>query len=152
MSLREQFEKIRTSILCRERDDSILRNEVKEMREKMRDSFLPANLSEKGLFNLKQSRGGIADIEFLTQYLVLKLAASEPSLVISSNTSELLAFLARKDNLSEPRLKELVPVYAELRRRVNTNAMQNQDNNIKLKEIESINTELVIELWDDILN
>jgi len=151
VSLREQFENIRTSILCRQRDEQRLREEVNKMREKMRDSLLENNLSEKGLYNLKQSPGGIADIEFLTQYLVLKFAASEPTLVISSNTSELLSFLARQDYLSEPRLKQLVSIYAALRRKVNSNAIQNISNTIPLAAIEEVNTQLVIELWDDLL-
>ncbi|MCP3673570.1 MAG: bifunctional [glutamate--ammonia ligase]-adenylyl-L-tyrosine phosphorylase/[glutamate--ammonia-ligase] adenylyltransferase, partial [Gammaproteobacteria bacterium] len=102
-SLRGQFEKIRTVILSKKRDAQELKDQVVLMRQKMRDSLLEDNLSDKMLFDLKQSVGGIADIEFITQYLVLKLAAIEPNLVISSNTSELLAFLARSEHVSEPR-------------------------------------------------
>ncbi|MCP3675938.1 MAG: hypothetical protein GY829_15925, partial [Gammaproteobacteria bacterium] len=95
--------------------------------------------------------GGIADIEFITQYLVLKLAAIEPNLVISSNTSELLAFLARSEHVSEPRLRKLVPIYAELRCMVNNNAIQNQKNLVTKQQMEPVNTELVIEIWNDLL-
>ncbi|RLA00297.1 MAG: bifunctional [glutamate--ammonia ligase]-adenylyl-L-tyrosine phosphorylase/[glutamate--ammonia-ligase] adenylyltransferase [Gammaproteobacteria bacterium] len=147
MSLREQYEQIRTSILCKPRQHQELAEQVVLMRGKMRDSLLEKNLQEKGLYDLKQSRGGIADIEFLTQYLVLKLAATEPTLAISSNTSELLSFLAK----IEPRLKKLVPIYADLRRMVNGNALQNRSNKVDLEEVESINTELVIELWNELL-
>ena len=151
VSLREQFEKIRTAILCRKRDDKKLKQQVVEMREKMRDSLLAPNLSEKGQFNLKQSPGGIADIEFIAQYLVLKLAASDSTLAISSNTTELLSFLARKDNLSDPRLKTLVKVYAELRRLANENAIQNKSSTISKKELDNVDTKEVINLWNDLL-
>jgi len=151
VSLREQFEKIRRSILCSERDAAELKEQVNSMREKMRENLLEDNLEQKGLFNLKQSKGGIADIEFITQYLVLKFASSEPNLAISSNTSELLSFLARNNLSGDVRLKDLVPLYAELRRIVNANAIQNQSSTVDQKETESLNTELVIQLWNDLL-
>ncbi|MFT5452775.1 MAG: glutamate-ammonia-ligase adenylyltransferase [Enterobacterales bacterium] len=151
VALREQFEKIRTSILCRKRDHTKLKSQVIEMREKMRKSLLAPHLVEKGLFNLKQSPGGIADIEFITQYLVLKLAATDSTLAISSNTTELLSFLARKENLSDPRLKTLVKVYAELRRLANENAIQNQSNTLAADKVREIETKLVVELWNDLL-
>jgi glutamate-ammonia-ligase adenylyltransferase len=151
LALREQFEKIRTSILCRKRDNTKLKQQVIEMREKMRDSLLAPNLAKKGLFNLKQSPGGIADIEFITQYLVLKLAATDSTLAISSNTTELLSFLARKEKLSDPRLKTLVKVYSELRRLANENAIQNKSNTIEDKYLQEIETKVVIGLWNDLL-
>jgi glutamate-ammonia-ligase adenylyltransferase len=151
VTLREQFEKIRTSILCRKRDNTKLKSQVIEMREKMRDSLLAPNLTQKGLFNLKQSPGGIADIEFITQYLVLKLAATDSTLTISSNTTELLSFLARKEKLSDPRLKTLVKVYSELRRLVNQNAIQNKSSTLASDKVREIETKLVVELWNDLL-
>ena len=66
-ALFKRFDTIRKKILTRERDDSTLKKEVGQMREKMRIQRLKY---EPGLFNLKQSRGGIVDIEFLVQYLV----------------------------------------------------------------------------------
>jgi len=151
-TLIEQYEKIRTSIICQQRDELELRGQVSMMREKMRDNLLDEATEKQGLFDLKQSRGGIADIEFITQFLVLKLASVEANLAISSNTSELLAFLARKQELSDPRLEELVPVYAELRRMVNNNALQNKDNKVEMSELASINIQLVIQLWNDFLD
>jgi len=150
-TLIEQFEKIRTSILCKERDELDLRKQVTEMREKMRDNFLEKSSEKNNIFDLKQSKGGIADIEFITQYLVLKLASKEPNLTISSNTSELLSFLARKEQLSDSRLKELVPIYAALRRMVNNNALQNKSNEVEMDTLKSQDIQLVLQLWKDLL-
>ena len=110
------------------------------------------NLQEKGQYDLKQSRGGIADIEFLTQYLVLKLASIEPAVTISRNTSELLACLADNEKLSDPRLKDLIAVYADLLRLVNINALQNSSYVIDIKELESVNIQIVNQLWSDLLD
>ncbi|PCJ49567.1 MAG: bifunctional [glutamate--ammonia ligase]-adenylyl-L-tyrosine phosphorylase/[glutamate--ammonia-ligase] adenylyltransferase [Gammaproteobacteria bacterium] len=147
VSIRQQFEKIRTAIICGERDVEKLKLHVVEMREKMRDSLLEPNLSAKGLFNLKQSPGGIADIEFITQFLVLKLASTDSTLAISSNTTELLSSLARND----PRLKILVSVYAQLRRLINENAIQNQSNTLEDNFLTEIDTQVVVDLWNDLL-
>ena len=155
VSLREQFEKIRNEILCKKRDAEKLSFQVNEMRNKMRDSLLEANLENKNLFDLKQSVGGIADIEFLTQYLVLKLAFEEPRLVISSNTSELLSALSRlateKELADVKRLQELIPIYADLRELINQNSLQNKSSTVDVESIKSINTSLVVKLWNDVL-
>jgi len=62
------FEAIRARALGRPRDLVVLRDEVRNMREKMRE-----NLAVKvpGVFDLKQGPGGIADIEFIVQFKVL---------------------------------------------------------------------------------
>ena len=63
-----KFAAIRDISLRRPRDTENLRNEVREMREKMR-----ANLGSKeaGLINVKHDFGGIVDIEFLVQFGIL---------------------------------------------------------------------------------
>ena len=150
-SLRNKFGKLRTSILCRIRDDEELSMQVKLMREKMRDSLLEQNLDVQGLYDLKQSKGGVADIEFLTQYLVLKLASKDAGLSCSTNTSELLSNLAHNDNLGESRLKKLISIYADLRHLINGNALQNRTNNIALESISNVDIQLVNQLWSDLL-
>ncbi len=62
-----QFEAIRVTILTRERDPNALAQQVSEMREKMR----AAHPNRSGLFDVKHDRGGMIDIEFIVQFLVL---------------------------------------------------------------------------------
>ncbi|MEK6244166.1 MAG: bifunctional [glutamate--ammonia ligase]-adenylyl-L-tyrosine phosphorylase/[glutamate--ammonia-ligase] adenylyltransferase, partial [Pseudomonadota bacterium] len=62
-----KFEEIRKKILQRERDPSTLAREVLAMRGKLHAAH--PNRSE--LFDLKHDRGGMIDIEFTVQYLVL---------------------------------------------------------------------------------
>ncbi len=67
--LKTQFDAIRKrGILCLPREGATLQTEVREMREKMR-----AHLGNKhrDRFDIKADEGGITDIEFITQYLVL---------------------------------------------------------------------------------
>ena len=61
------FEAERIAILRRNREPETLRREIVAMRSQMRDAH--PNKSE--LFDLKHDRGGMIDIEFMVQYLVL---------------------------------------------------------------------------------
>lgn len=71
------FERIRADILVMPRDPAALRKEVLAMREKI--SAGHPNRSE--LFDLKHDRGGMVDVEFVTQYLVLCHAGQHRVLV-----------------------------------------------------------------------
>lgn len=70
-----EFARIRRAVLAKDRDLPTLAKEVREMRQKMRDHLLKAG---EGEFDLKQSPGGMVDIEFIAQYLVLAHACGEP--------------------------------------------------------------------------
>jgi glutamate-ammonia-ligase adenylyltransferase len=73
-----EFERIRVATLRnRVRRDKLL-GDVLSMRQKMREQL---DKSSSRQFDLKQGVGGIGDIEFLVQYLVLRNAGAEPSLV-----------------------------------------------------------------------
>ena len=63
----DSFELIRKRILKREREPGALAREVLAMRERI----LSAHPNRSGLFDLKHDRGGMIDIEFAVQYLVL---------------------------------------------------------------------------------
>ncbi|PKO45998.1 MAG: bifunctional [glutamate--ammonia ligase]-adenylyl-L-tyrosine phosphorylase/[glutamate--ammonia-ligase] adenylyltransferase [Betaproteobacteria bacterium HGW-Betaproteobacteria-22] len=66
-SIGKVFEQIRVEVMTHTRDQAKLKTEVLNMREKMRS----AHYVHEGMFDLKQSVGGIVDVEFLVQYLVL---------------------------------------------------------------------------------
>jgi glutamate-ammonia-ligase adenylyltransferase len=70
------FEAERIAILRRSRDPEALRREVVSMRQQMED----AHPNRSDLFDLKHDRGGMIDIEFIVQYLVLAHAYRYPQL------------------------------------------------------------------------
>nr|WP_256353467.1 bifunctional [glutamate--ammonia ligase]-adenylyl-L-tyrosine phosphorylase/[glutamate--ammonia-ligase] adenylyltransferase [Aeromonas sp. sif2416] len=74
-AIQAEFGRVRRAVLAKERDLPTLAREVREMRHKMRDHLLKAG---EGEFDLKQSPGGMVDIEFIAQYLVLAHANGEP--------------------------------------------------------------------------
>jgi glutamate-ammonia-ligase adenylyltransferase len=65
-----KFEALRCELLRRPRDLASLRTEVTEMREKMH----AGHPNHSGLFDVKHEHGGIVDVEFMVQYLVLGYA------------------------------------------------------------------------------
>ena len=71
-----RFEAIRESVLRKPRDEAALKQDVLSMRQKMRD----AHLNRSKLFDLKHDAGGMIDIEFIVQFLVLNHAAQYPQL------------------------------------------------------------------------
>jgi glutamate-ammonia-ligase adenylyltransferase len=75
--LTDHFERTRTDVLSRQRKKTKLQQEVVGMRDRMRKELLKP---ETGMFDLKQDTGGMVDIEFLVQYLVLLKSYEYPQI------------------------------------------------------------------------
>ncbi|OQY00536.1 MAG: bifunctional glutamine synthetase adenylyltransferase/deadenyltransferase [Desulfobacteraceae bacterium 4572_130] len=112
-NLQNSFNKIRKKILMLKRDDKILKKEVRLMRKRIREEHLKP---EKKMFDLKQGEGGIIDIEFLVQYLVLKESHYYPVLTTWTDNVRLIETLAKKDILSQKHAKYLKKSYLLLRK------------------------------------
>ncbi|MBP8219818.1 MAG: bifunctional [glutamate--ammonia ligase]-adenylyl-L-tyrosine phosphorylase/[glutamate--ammonia-ligase] adenylyltransferase, partial [Aeromonas sp.] len=69
------FNQIRQQVLSRHRDQAALQQEVVAMRDKMRAHLLRGTAEQ---YDLKQGAGGMTDIEFMAQYLVLAYAEAHP--------------------------------------------------------------------------
>ena len=95
----ERFERIREDILVMPRDAPALRDEVLAMREKIN----AGHPNTGPLFDLKHDRGGMVDVEFVTQYLVLCHSGTHPQLVRNLGNIALLR-LAGEAGLIEPAL------------------------------------------------
>ncbi|MEN8170433.1 MAG: bifunctional [glutamate--ammonia ligase]-adenylyl-L-tyrosine phosphorylase/[glutamate--ammonia-ligase] adenylyltransferase [Pseudomonadota bacterium] len=119
----EAFAAVRSEILIQQRDLGKLRQEVREMREKMRTSLSKA---ESGKFDLKQDHGGIADIEFMVQYGVLAWAHAHPALLQWSDNIRLLESLAQCGLISEAESALLSDAYRSYRARAHRLTLQQQ--------------------------
>jgi glutamate-ammonia-ligase adenylyltransferase len=85
-SIGERFEAIRETVLRKPRDTAALKKSVTSMRQKMRD----AHPNRGHLFDLKHDEGGMIDIEFIVQFLVLQHAAQYPQLTADIGNIALL--------------------------------------------------------------
>jgi len=81
-----RFEAIREAVLRQERDEDKLKQEVLAMRKRMHDAH--PNRSDQ--FDLKHDAGGMIDIEFIVQYLVLRHACRHPQLTADIGNIALL--------------------------------------------------------------
>ena len=120
-TLRQRFDEIRRDILCLKREGEQLQTEVREMRQKMR-----AHLGgkHKGRWDLKADEGGITDIEFITQYLVLLYAADEPNLTRWSDNVRIFELLAQYGKMDEQEAQALTHAYVTLRDTLHHLALQ----------------------------
>ncbi len=118
----ERFSEIRLEVLARERDADQLRTEVRDMREKMRTSL---DRGSDKYFDLKQGHGGIADIEFMVQYAVLRWAARYPELLQWTDNVRLLGSLSELGLMPGQAASDLADAYRGLREDYHRFSLQN---------------------------
>ncbi|MEB5751918.1 bifunctional [glutamate--ammonia ligase]-adenylyl-L-tyrosine phosphorylase/[glutamate--ammonia-ligase] adenylyltransferase [Leclercia adecarboxylata] len=141
--LKAQFDAIRRDVLTATREGQTLQTEVREMREKMR-----AHLGNKhrDRFDIKADEGGITDIEFITQYLVLRDAHAKPKLTRWSDNVRILELLAQNDIMDEQEALALTRAYTTLRDELHHLALQEQPGHLPL-ECFNAERELVRACW-----
>ena len=107
-----EFERIRAAILRRPVDAGQFRHEVGSMRRRMRSEL---DKSSESAFDVKQGEGGIADIEFLVQYLVLANAAEHPALIHYTDNIRQLGTLVAAKCLEKETADALQSIYRDYR-------------------------------------
>ena len=93
-----RFQEIRKEAVAQPRDRDELREEVRNMRERMRKEL---SGDDPGMFDLKQGRGGMVDVEFMVQYLVLLHGRRHPELLEWTDNVRFIGTLARTGLISD---------------------------------------------------
>jgi len=114
-NIAKQFERIRTDTLCSRVRREQLFDDVVSMRERMRRKL---DKSDERRFDLKQGVGGIGDIEFVVQYLVLAHAADHPDVFYYSDNIRQLEALADAGCIGEDMSARLQDIYKSYRLRL----------------------------------
>lgn len=146
-ALSERFEVIRAEVLGQKRDAGALQTEVREMRQKMRENL---SKSAPGLFDLKQDPGGIADIEFIVQYAVLRWAHEHPALLRWTDNVRLLESLATEGLLSAEDAEQLADAYRAYRNEAHRCALQDTKAVLPEQPFHEMR-ESVNRVWRDLL-
>jgi glutamate-ammonia-ligase adenylyltransferase len=111
--MQQEFTQIRAEILSQTRDQPLLRKDVSEMRAKMRNHL---NRAESQEFDLKQSPGGMVDIEFIAQYLVLAHASEFPERLTQwSDNLRIFTACEQLGLLTQLQAKQLIDAYCHIR-------------------------------------
>jgi glutamate-ammonia-ligase adenylyltransferase len=107
------FEDERNAILRMERDPAKLRDDVLSMRKRL----LEGHPNNSELFDLKHDRGGMIDIEFVVQYLVLGHASRHPELTKNAGNIALLRIAGELGLVPRESAAAVGDAYRDYRRR-----------------------------------
>jgi [glutamine synthetase] adenylyltransferase / [glutamine synthetase]-adenylyl-L-tyrosine phosphorylase len=130
--LKARFDTVRASVINAKRDVASLRQEIVAMRDKLR----AAHSVKPDLFDVKHSAGGMVDVEFAVQYLVLAHAAQHPALLANVGNIALL-LSAEKAGLLPSGVGEAAgSAYRELRRVQHRARLDEQPTQIPAAELE----------------
>ena len=147
LALKPEFDRIRETVLRLARDIDKLSHDIVEMRERIYRSKQPPEGDRR---DLKHSRGGMVDIEFLVQYWVLAHANSIGSDCLYSDNIRLLNELFRL-NLITGSQSQLAEIYQTYHRLLHESVLQDQSAEVDAAVIaEQANH--VINCWNACFN
>ncbi|MFC3025329.1 bifunctional [glutamate--ammonia ligase]-adenylyl-L-tyrosine phosphorylase/[glutamate--ammonia-ligase] adenylyltransferase [Vibrio zhugei] len=143
-ALAQGFTRVRQAILTMERDEPDLKQTVVEMRNKMRQHLAGKKANR---FMLKQDAGGITDIEFLAQYLVLRYSHAKPALTRWSDNVRIFETLAEQGILSVAQAESLIHAYTTLRNQIHRRNLLNLSTDVDPSRFVA-ERDQVIDLWN----
>lgn len=142
----ERFEAERRSILMQHRDTQKLCADVLEMRARMLDG----HPNPTALFDVKHDRGGMVDVEFIVQFLVLAHAHEHPELVRNAGNIALLQMAGRLELIDASLAGEVADAYRTFRsiqHRLRLNGAQRA--RVEREEVER-EAAVVTRLWNSV--
>jgi glutamate-ammonia-ligase adenylyltransferase len=110
-----RFEALRNELIRRERDPAALKRDMAAMREQMRRELAPRTADG---FDIKQSEGGLVDIQFIVQFHILAHAHAHPELMEPRGTAGGLAALAGAGLIAAASADELADIHADYLARI----------------------------------
>ena len=145
-SVCDEFERLRREVLVAHVHRDKLKVDVARMRRRMRDEL---SLAKRGGFDLKQDRGGLADIEFLIDYWVLASSREYPELVEFPDNVRQLEALERVGLVPAERCRRMKEAYLALRRRIHELALDEGGRVVPDAEFEELRA-WVAGVWDEV--
>lgn len=106
----EKFEQIRSEILMKNRQKQELKQAIIDMRHKMYATHPPVDE------NIKYAHGGVVDVEFIVQYLVLQYSGQYPDLTGNLGNIALLRMAAEHRLIDATLSQQAQNAYREYRR------------------------------------
>ena len=138
------FEKEREAILRLQRDKEKVFADVSEMRDRM----LQGHPNPTELFDVKHDRGGMVDVEFSVQAMVLSYSHEHPELVNNFGNILLLEMAARVGLIGEDLAQKCVSIYRNYRHIQRKHRLEFGDGPVRVNRSEqSENIATVMQLW-----
>lgn len=146
----QEFLHIRNHALAQPRDASQLKAEVFAMRQKMLTNL--GTEKSRQVFHLKQDEGGIIDIEFLVQYLVLAWSHQYPLLLEVTDNMRLLDAFGAVGLMNPQDCQTLQDIYLSYRAETHKRALQKQNLELDVHTTERLGFKQtrddVLRLWN----
>ncbi len=140
--LEAPFDAVRRHVLATARDPAALAIEVRSMRDKLR----AARHVRSGYFDVKHSPGGMIDVEFAVQYLVLAHAAKHPALLDDVGNIALLHRAGAAGLIPAAIAGAAADAYRELRRLQHRARLDEQPTQVELEAVAGPSA-AVLALW-----
>jgi glutamate-ammonia-ligase adenylyltransferase len=141
------FAAIREEVLRQKRDPDKLRQEVLAMRQKMLDNLGTPPAERDKVFDLKQDPGGLVDVEFIVQALVLGHAWEFPELTANRGNIYLLKLAGEKRLISVALAERVANIYREYRRLQHALRLDNRKSRVDPARV-ATRVAAVQDLWN----
>ncbi|NYT35251.1 bifunctional [glutamate--ammonia ligase]-adenylyl-L-tyrosine phosphorylase/[glutamate--ammonia-ligase] adenylyltransferase [Allopusillimonas soli] len=143
----QRFEQIRRQVLLAPREAGKLKEEVRAMRERI--SAGHPNRSTD--FDLKHDRGGMVDVEFVTQYLVLLHAHEHAALLENLGNITLLGIAAKTGLIPADLAEKAANAYRVFRKRQHALRLQGAQK-ARIPDDQLVEERnAVMQLWDKVI-
>lgn len=141
-----RFEALREKVLRQVRDTATLKHDVVSMRQKMRD----AHPNRSALFDLKHDAGGMIDIEFIVQFLILRHADRCAQLTADIGNIALLKLCGEFRLIDANLATGAADAYRKFRKLQHQIRLQGEERaRVERKAVNS-EAETVMRLWRDV--
>ncbi len=144
----QRFNQSRLTVLSTARDDDALKAEVVKMRNKMRDHLDKSTAEEA---DIKQASGGLVDIEFIVQYLVLKHCHQCVDLATYSDNVRILGRLIDAQIITQEQGDTLILSYQQLRSFGHRQSLQREGNLMPSDAFNEV-THKVKAIWQQLMS
>ncbi|MBU1237728.1 MAG: bifunctional [glutamate--ammonia ligase]-adenylyl-L-tyrosine phosphorylase/[glutamate--ammonia-ligase] adenylyltransferase [Gammaproteobacteria bacterium] len=145
------FEAIRCEVLTQKRDLAKLRDEIMAMRKKMLDAHATKLDERDTVFDLKHDPGGLIDVEFAVQYLVLGYSWQYRELTENKGNITLLAMAAKRDLIPVDLADAVRDAYRDYRRMQHALRLNDQKSRVAKADVAE-RVAIVRRLWKTVFN
>ena len=142
-----RFEALREKILLLPRDRTALKADVRAMRDKIS----AGHPNKSGNFDIKHDRGGMVDVEFAIQYLVLSYAREHPLLQKNLGNITLLRLASEAGLISAELAEDAANAYRTYRKRQHALRLQGAERARIPSDTLVDERQTVLELWNTVL-
>ncbi len=147
--LEQAFSAMRQRVLSLPREVTALKADVREMRQKMRDTLATKSADT---FDLKQSAGGIVDIEFMVQYGVLAMAHQAPERITQyTDNIRLIDSLTQQGFLQQEASEHLKQAYCAYRDAGHKRVLQGDKALVAAENFVPLRAQIT-QIWHTIFN